>query len=475
MSGTSPAPLNATPQWSSRLAFIMAAVGSSVGLGNLWRFSAEAGANGGGAFILIYVLCVLLIGIPVLMSEYLVGRAGHANSAVMSVDDLTMRGRLYPGWSSFAWIGMVAAFLIVSFYCVVAAWVMLYIPKFIFGAFDGQSAAQIGEQFTQTVTEDHMKVFVYFSLFAFLTAFLVSRGVNKGIEMSAKILMPLFFLLLAGLCIYSVSLGLGTQVPSSHSDGTTISATRHALGFMFLPDFSAISALTINKALGQAFFSIGIGSAIMITYGSYLPKTVSIPRASIFVGLTDTCVAIIAGLAIFPIVMAHGLDTSAGAGLFFKTLPVAINAAPGGHFIGAAFFFLAFFAAITSSVSLFEPAVSYVAERFAIARGKAALIMGLLMWAIGAICVFYGPALDFLDQLTGTIMLPLSGLLLVIFVGWRLNKTVLHDELHGVSDKLIQRLLFLVRFVAPIAIFLILSLGVLEKYFPLAYHNVTGG
>ncbi len=463
-------PATGTAQWSSRFAFIMAAVGSSVGLGNLWRFSAEAGENGGGAFILVYLACVIFIGIPVLMSEYIVGRAGNASSAILSSDDLTQRSGVSKGWSSFSWIGMIGAFGIVSFYCVVAAWVLMYIPKFLFGAFDGQTAAEIGEHFGRDAigrTADgeriwgaHFQVLAYFTAFAAGTAWLVSRGVNDGIETTAKILMPLFFLLLIGLSLYSLSIGFGTQV-----DGDT-NASSKAINFMFSPDFSKLSPEVATKALGQAFFSIGIGSAIMITYGSYLPKNISIPKSAIIVALTDTFVAIVAGLAIFPIVFANGLDVAKGGGLFFSTLPVAMQSLPFGNIIGAAFFFLAFFAAITSSISLFEPSVSYVAEQFKMTRKKSAAIMGFVMWCIGAVCVFWDSVLDGIDGFTGTVMLPLSGLLLVLFVGWRLNRTILSGEMHGVSPGLAKGLLFLVRYVAPVCVALILVLGLIEKYGP---------
>lgn len=468
-----------TAQWSSRFAFIMAAVGSSVGLGNLWRFSAEAGSNGGGAFVIIYLICVLFIGIPVLMSEYLVGRAGQASSAVMSVEDLTVQSNVSKGWAGFAWIGMVAAFLIVSFYCVVAAWVLMYIPKFLFGAFEGLSPDQIASQFgTDAIGKNadgtaiwgsHLKVFGWFTVFAVFTAFLVSRGVNEGIEATAKFLMPLFFALLAGLSLYSLYTGFNTPITLN---GEQTNGGAAALSFLFTPDWGKVNIDTIRGALGQAFFSIGIGSAIMITYGSYLPRSISIPRSSIFVALTDTAVAIIAGLAVFPIVFSHGLAVNSGAGLFFQTLPVALSNAP---LIGAAFFFLAFFAAITSSISLFEPSVSYVVEKFNFSRVKSSIILGLLMWSIGAVCIISPAFFNFIDgKLTSTIMLPLSGLLLVLFVGWRLKKAIYDVEAAGVSKGMAALLYFLIRFVAPISIALILVFGVVETFLPNLYGTIMG-
>jgi len=470
------APTVGTTQWSSRFAFIMAAVGSSVGLGNLWRFSAEAGSNGGGAFIMIYLACVIFIGIPVLMSEFIIGRAGNAASAIRSVDDVAERSGVSKQWSILGVTGMAASFLIVSFYCVVAAWIIVYIPKFLGGSFAGQSSGQIASQFyhilgiSEEVTNEPQKilfapkqVLLAFTFFAFLTTFLVARGVNKGIEFASKILMPLFFVLLICLALYSLATGFSTEVVV---DGKVSNGATEALKFLFKPDFAAITPEVATAALGQAFFSIGLGSAIMITYGSYLPKNISIPKSAIIVGLTDTAVAMIAGLAIFPIVFSHGLDFSAGAGIFFQTLPVALSNAPGGIFIGAAFFFLAIFAAVTSSISLLEPTVAWVMEKINISRLVAASGAGLVMWLLGLGSIYVVGFMDVIDgELTGAIMLPLTGLLTILFVGWRMKKSLVLEQMHGVSQGLQNFLLLLVRFVAPIFVSIVLVAGIYSRYF----------
>jgi len=412
-----------TAQWSSRFAFIMAAVGSSVGLGNLWRFSAEAGTNGGGAFILIYLLCIAFVGLPVLMSEYVIGRAGQASSAVKSMDDLNQRSGVSRGWSSGGWFGMIASFLIVSFYCVVAAWVLAYIPKFLTGAFDGQTPEQIANQFGE-LRSTPSKVIPYFLVFGALTAFLVSRGVNKGIEVAAKYLMPLFFALLIGLAGYAIF--------SSWDSG----GAKQAFKFLFTPDFSKIDGSVANSALGQACFSLGIGNAIMITYGSYLPKQVNIPKAAITVSVTDTLVALIAGFAIFPIVFANGLDFGAGAGIFFQTLPTALSEAPGGNIVGAAFFFLAFFAAITSSISLLEPSVAWVSEQFKIRKFSAAWITGGAVIALGFGSVYSEQFFDFIDTgLVGPVIAPLSAFLVVVYTGHRMKKKIVLEEMEAQVDE----------------------------------------
>ena len=287
-------PATDTAQWSSKFAFIMAAVGSSVGLGNLWRFSAELGTNGGAAFLVVYIACIVFVGIPVLMSEFMIGRAGNAASAVGSQNDLATRSGVSKVWSAGAWFGMAASFLIVSFYCVVAAWVLNYLVRFLGNSFVGLSATDIAAEFPKMLADPMADgniiraVWPYFFIFAGLTTWLVARGVNKGIETAAKLLMPIFFVLLAGLALYSII--------SSMSSGGTAEAVR----FMFTPDFSKITPQVATSALGQACFSIGIGNAIMITYGSYLPRDVSIPKAAVGISVVDTLVAIICGPCDFP-------------------------------------------------------------------------------------------------------------------------------------------------------------------------------
>jgi len=445
---------NDTAQWSSRLSFILAAIGSSVGLGNLWRFSAEAGANGGGAFILVYLLCVMLIGIPALMSEFLVGRAGTGTSVVTSMSDLCDRNQRSRAWNLSVWGGMISAFLIVSFYCVVAAWVMAYVPRFLTGAFDGQTPEQIAAQFDQLLISPY-QLMPWFLVFAGLTIWLVGRGLNRGIELASKILMPTFFFLLFALCIYSIVTGWKSG------------GTQEALTFMFSPDFSKINGEVAVSALGQAFFSIGIGMAFMVAYGSYLPKSVSIPRSAFIIGLSDTAVALIAGLAIFPIVFKYGLNFQAGAGLFFQTLPTALISSPGGNLIGAAFFCMAIFAALTTAVALLEPSVAYVAERYQLIKSRAAVYVGIVMVGVGFICLFDMDFLNFLDGgLTAPITLPLSALILVLFVGWRLDKLIIDGELNDGDQQLGAVLLLLIRYVAPLMIAIIFVAGIRDKYFP---------
>ena len=445
-----------TAQWSSRFAFIMAAVGSSVGLGNLWRFSAELGTNGGAAFLVVYIACILFVGIPVLMSEFMIGRAGQASSAVNSQIDLAQRSNVSKGWSSGAWFGMIASFLIVSFYCVVAAWVLNYLIRFLGNGFTGLSVEEIAGQFPAmlddpiNLSNPVRAVWPYFFIFAGLTTWLVARGVNAGIETAAKLLMPLFFFLLVGLSLYSIITGLSN------------SGTAKAVKFMFTPDFSKITPQVAISALGQACFSIGIGNAIMITYGSYLPRNVSIPKAAVGISIADTMVAITAGLAIFPIVFGNNLDFSAGAGIFFQTLPTALAEY---WYIGAAFFFLAFFAAITSSVSLLEPSVAFVAERFNLTKAKAALVTGIAITVLGLGSLLSPAFFDFIDTgLAGPILAPLSALLIVLFTGWRLDKAIVSGEIAGDNEKLGRFIMIFTKWVAPVFMGFILLFGTYDKW-----------
>jgi len=457
-----------TAQWSSKFAFIMAAVGSSVGLGNLWRFSSEAGSNGGGAFIFIYLMAVLLVCIPVLMSEYLVGREGNVANAVGSISDVAHKSNRSGLWKIASWAGMLAGFLIVTFYCVIAGWVVRYIFFFLSNGFEGMDPSQVATRFTDFISNP-IAVLPWFLVFAALTTWLVSRGVNRGIEMAAKLLMPAFFVLLVALAAFALLSNMGNG------------GTLEALKFLYVPDVSEMmtknpevsAAANIgsvaNAALGQAFFSVGVGSAIMITYGSYIPNNVSLPKSAMIVAIMDTFVALIAGLAIFPIVFGSGLSESAGPALLFITLPNAFEAMGGlGWLLGAAFFFLAFFAAITSSVSLLEPSAAYVSERFKMPKSKAAWIAGLAMVLIGLISLFgvgergATPALDAIDGFTGKVLLPLAGFLIVIFVGWRMDSKLVYEQIKGEGEKLGRIIFFLTRWVAPIFVGAVMITSVLN-------------
>ena len=354
--------------WSSRSAFILAAVGSAVGLGNMWRFPAEAGENGGGAFVLFYIFCVLLIGLPVLLSEVLIGRHGQAN-APESVRRVARDSNAHEGWSILASLGVLGAFLILSFYCVVGGWVVYYIGVFVGdlfqtglagGAFEGRAASDVEGLLPGLFGNGGLMVGLNLGFLA-VTMFFVARGISSGIEWVAVYLMPIFFALFLGITVYGAFTGNFGE----------------AVAYLFTFDFSKLTGEVMLAAVGQAFFSLSLGVAGMITYGSYANRDTNLGETSGIIAGADTAVAMLAGLAIFPIVFAAGLSASAGPGLMFQSLPIAFQAMPFGSLIGLAFFIMVFFAALTSSVGLLEAPTAYVFEKFNITRPIATLIVGL--------------------------------------------------------------------------------------------------
>ncbi len=485
-----------TDTWGSRYGFIMAAVGSSVGLGNFWRFPFTAGENGGGAFILIYLVCVLLFGLPVLMAEYALGRKS-GRSAIDGVKYLAAEEGKSKAWVALGWIGSLAAFGILTFYMVISAWVVDFIPQAFSGSFGsllsdaevlnaniGVSAAAINEQIqaidlakgcgfiengliTQPTTKidgveqlrdfaagdvsgcrfghrtgNTFHIIMLLAGFVAINVFVLSRGVKGGIEKAASILMPLFFVLLVFIVGFSLVTGDAAQ----------------ATEFLLAPDFSAVTFETYLAAVGQAFFSIGVGSCLMITYGAYLSRDTNIARSSVVVAGADTFVAMIAGFAIFPIVFAFGVDPAGGAGLFFVSLPIAFGQMPA--LVGGAFFVLALFAALTSSISLMEVGVSWLEDRNGIGRPKAAMIVGGLLFLIGCLYVFDGAWIDIIDFFTGQIMLPLGGILVCFFAGWVLSRDTMSSEFENPTVMSVWS--FACRFVVPPAVAFILVFGALQ-------------
>ncbi len=438
--------------WSSRFAFILAAVGAAVGLGNFWRFPYMAGENGGSVFVVVYILCIIAVALPILMAELLIGRRGGL-SAVGSVRKVAVESDRSASWRVIGWISMIAAFLILSYYSVIAGWVIAYIPPAVTGALKGITAEASGARFDALLAAPGLLVF-YHALFMVLTVFIVSRGVIRGIERAVEILMPLFFVMLLVVVVYSWVTG----------------DTDRAFAFLFSPDFSKITPSMVLDAIGQAFFSIGVGMAIMITYGAYLTPATNIPRSSSIICFADTLVAVLAGIAIFPIVFAVGLDPASGPGLIFVTLPVAFGQMPFGQIFGTVFFALALFAALTSSISLLEIVVSWGEEHTSWSRARLAYVSGLSAWVIGIASVLstniwadvyllgmFTPfqtmtIFDLLDYLTANIMLPVAGLLTAIFAGWFVQKALTLREL-GLPDGAAYAIWrILVRYVAPVSV-----------------------
>jgi NSS family neurotransmitter:Na+ symporter len=453
--------------WSSRTAFILAAVGSAVGLGNMWRFPAEAGENGGGAFVLFYIFCVLLIGLPVLLSEVLIGRHGQA-SAPESVRKLARDSNASEGWSVLASMGVFAAFLILSFYCVVGGWVVYYIGVFLSdlfqsgvtgGAFAGQDVEAIKGLMPGLFGDGGLMVALNLGFLA-VTLFFVARGVSGGIEWVAVYLMPLFFLLFLGITIYGAFSGNFGE----------------AVSYLFTFDFSKLTGEVMLAAVGQAFFSLSLGVAGMMTYGAYANRNTNLGETSGIIATADTLVALLAGLAIFPIVFAAGLATNAGPGLMFESLPLAFQAMPAGALIGLLFFTMVFFAALTSSVSLLEAPTAYIKDKFGLARpvatilvGTGAAVLGILsalsfndmadFRPLGFIPIFAeANFFDALDGVTAKLFMPIGAILTCIFVGWIADARLVDDE-NGLDGLLHQVWRALVRFVCPIVLTVILVFG----------------
>jgi len=476
-------------KWSSKAAFILAAIGSAVGLGNLWRFPYVAGENGGGAFVLFYVLCVVLIGLPVLVAELFIGRRGGM-SAVGSVVKIAKAEGRSPLWSLQSWFGMIGSFIILTFYSVIAGWVMAYVVMIagdLFaaigsdglaglkaGAFAGQTREEVSAKLGALLNDPGRMIF-YHAIFMILTVIIVARGVKGGIEMAVTILMPAFFvflLILLGFALVEGDAGAGVNF---------------LLGVRFDDLLAGVKdGSVISAALGQAFFSIGLGSALMATYGAYMTNDQDLPRAARVVALSDTAVGIVAGLAIFPIVFAMGLEPGSGPTLMFQTLPLAFYGMPVGGLFGLLFFLLAFFAAITSSIALLETSTKWVDEQTkSDQRIISASIIGLVIFGIGVLNALsqvpvLGPngedqatfwntwhplggmqlfegmvLLDFLSATTD-IILPVAGFITAVFAGWIVSSSTAREAIGFKSEKWFRRWRFLIRWVCPIAIFAVI-------------------
>lgn len=430
--------------WSSRFAFVMAAVGSSVGLGNLWRFPFQTGENGGSAFVLVYLVCVALVAYPVLNAELSIGRNAQL-SAVGATRKLAHNAGAWTGWSIVGWCGMVGAFLILCTYSVIAGQVMAFSAMGFLGEFANVTQ---GEAPASLYTSNIQQIF-WHTLFMVLTVLIVARGLKGGIESAVTILMPLFFVMLLALSIFSLVRG---------DAGETIA-------YLFAPDFSKITPGVVLAALGQALFSVSVGSAIMITYGSYLPREANLSSSSGIIAGADTMVALIAGLMIFPVVFLVGIDPASGMGLIFNALPAVFADMAMGHIVGGAFFFLAFIAALTSSISLLQVVVAWADEHTDMGPGVAAAMFGGLCWLIG-IGVIYSPAFggEFLDVLSGEFFLPVTALLVAIFAGWVVPRDTVRMENKQMSSTLFGVWLFLLRYVCPVVVGVILIVGLDTRF-----------
>lgn len=431
--------------------FILAATGSAVGLGNIWKFPYITGENGGGTFVLVYLLCIALIGIPVMMAEVMLGRRGR-QSPINTMKTLAEEEKRNVNWVWLGRMGMVAGFLILSYYSVIAGWAMSYIFRTASGVFVGATAEGVSSIFTNLVS-DPEKLLAWHTIFMAMTMIVVARGVKHGLEMAIRFLMPALFALLLLIVGYAMTTGHFMQ----------------GVSFMFTP--GEISNEGILDAMGHAFFTLSLGMGAIMVYGSYLPKGTSIVQATMFIAAADTIVALLAGLAIFPIVFANGLEPGAGPGLIFKTLPIAFGQMEAGTLIGTTFFILLVFAAWTSAISLIEPAVAWLVENKEMNRLYASVWTGVAAWFVGLGTIFsfniwsdktwsipyiFKDYTFFttLENLTFNVMLPLGGLFIAIFAAWLMREASSRDELHT-YDWIYKLWRILLRYVTPVAIIIV--------------------
>ncbi|MEN8107061.1 MAG: sodium-dependent transporter [Pseudomonadota bacterium] len=442
-------------QWSSRLAFVLAATGSAVGLGNIWKFPYIAGENGGGAFVLIYLVCIAVIGIPIMMAEVMLGRRGR-QSPINTMKTLASEEHANPHWRWLGWAGVLAGFLILSYYSVIAGWAIAYVFRAGSGLFTGLTADGVQSIFANLVDSPE-RLLAWHTIFIVMTMIVVARGVRSGLETAVRLLMPALFVLLLVLVGYAWNSG----------------AFQQGVDFLFTPDFSAITANGVLIAMGHAFFTLSLGMGAIMVYGSYLPDNASIAKTSIAVSVMDTLVALLAGLAIFPIVFANGLEPGAGPGLIFQTLPIAFGHMDGGAFFGMLFFVLLVFAAWTSGISLIEPAVAWLVENHGLSRIYASVLAGFVTWLFGLLTVFsfniwadFKPLavfgvfrdstiFDLLDYLTANIMLPLGGLLIAVFAAWKMQRESSVDELAMGDGNIYMLWRVLVRYITPVAVVIV--------------------
>jgi NSS family neurotransmitter:Na+ symporter len=410
--------------WRNRWTFMLATAGSAIGLGNIWKLPYMIGVNGGSAFVIVFIACIFIVGIPLMMTEILLGRRAQKNP-YNGIEALAMEAKASPYWKLLGGMGMLTGLLILGFYSVIGGWVLSFITESAKGSFIGITAAQSTRNFNHLLASPLTLLF-WHTIFICLTMGVVARGVNSGLEKANNILIPALFVILLILLGYSMSVG----------DMQT------AYHFMFSLDFSKITPVAVLSALGHAFFSLSLGMGSVMVYGSYLQRHVSIARTTIYIALADTMLGLLVGLAIYALVFANNLAPNAGPGLIFQTLPIAFGHMPWGSLIATLFFMLVAFAAWTSAISLVEPTIAWIVENTSISRKVSATGLGFAVWLLGITVllsfndwqhvkiVFGLNIFETLDKLTSTILLPLGGLLMAIFAGYFMKKDHVQEELN---------------------------------------------
>lgn len=449
--------MNEKEQWSSRFGFILAAAGSAIGLGAIWKFPYVAGMNGGGAFLFIFLLFTLILGLPLLLAEFVIGRSTQTN-AVSAYKMIAPDTK----WYFLGYLGMGTSFLLLSFYSVIGGWIIYYLLKTLTGTLNDLTPEQYNVVFANAISNPFVSISAHF-LFMLTTIFVVSKGVQKGIERASRFMMPILFLLFLVLIIRSL----------------TLPDVVRGLTFLFEPDFSKLTSEAILAALGQSFFTLSIGVSAMVTYSSYVPKEESLPKAALSIVFINIVIVILAGLAIFPAVFSFGLQPDAGPVLLFQVLPNVFNHMPFGMLFFLAFLLLFLFASLTSAFSMLELQVAIVAKGDDRLRKKWSWVIGLSIFLLGIpSALSFGPLSDFFifgksffdlaDYLVSNMLMPIGALLISIFVPVKMKKSVLYAELQsggGIPMYLFRVWLFILRYVAPVAIFLVLFdvLGIWDK------------
>ena len=428
--------------WIGKWTFILAATGSAVGLGNIWGFPYKAGTNGGGAFVLIYLGCILIIGLPIMISEIIIGRKA-GNSPINAMKNVALESKKSSMWQVVGWSGIFAGILILSFYSVIAGICLNYI--FISATSSGTISSP--DQFSSVISSPS-NLIIWHTIFMVMTALIVSAGIKDGIGRMVKILMPMLGFLMIFMVIYSMINGDFTK----------------ALSFLFAPDFSDVTSDTLLQAMGQAFFSLSLGMGSIMAYGAYMPKDQQVVSSSFTVASLDTLIAMLAGLAIFPIIFAFNLESNSGPGLVFVSMLSAFNQMQFGQLIGPLFFILLSVAALSSSISLLEPGVAYLSEEGILSRKRSAEIISFFIWVLGIgsvlsfniwsdVDIILGKNfLDSMDLIANQILLPLGGMLIAIFVGWFMKESLIKDEIGNTNNALYLIWRFFVKFVAPLCV-----------------------
>lgn len=452
-------------RWSNKWIFILAATGSAVGLGNIWRFPYIAGENGGGAFVITYLVSVLLIGIPIMMSEVLLGREGRS-SPITTMRRLIEFSKANRIWVLIGWVGVLTGFLILSYYEVIAGWALNYSVTYA-GQLTGMipvpevdlsTGMGVAETQWNALLANPWELILFQTIFIAITVVAIGRGVKKGLEFINLWFMPSLFLLLLALLVYSILEG----------------DMQAALTYMFKPDWSALGAGGAVAAMGQAFFTLSLGMGAIMVYGSYLPSEASIPRAVLSIATLDTLVAVVAGLIVFSIVFANGLEPAAGPGLLFISLSHAFHIMPNGLLFGMLFFSLVTVAALTSLISISEPALAWLVEEYNARRERVAITIGVVAWILGLGTIFsfnewenmhiVGDLtfFDLLDQVTNEVLLPLGGLFIALFTGWVLPKEIAQRQL-SMGNFSLQCWYLATRYLAPAGVLLVFAHSIYER------------